>query len=132
MTTEELVERVAQMSGLDHADAEKAVLAVLEQIADTLGRDDTVTFTGFGTLRPARSGERHGPDVLIGSDSGDTTLAFEVKGTVPKDEVELWSFLSRASADLLDEADELGRSHEEFEGQIKRSRRKLREIAEQA
>jgi hypothetical protein len=116
MTNEELVELIAQKSGLDTADAEKALRAVLEQISETLSRDDSVTFPGFGTLR---SGERSGLDAVFGA-----------KPSVPVDD-DLWGYLSSASKNLLVEAEELGRSHQAFEGQIETSRRKLREIAEQ-
>ena len=60
MTKQEFVSAVAQKSGLNRSDAEKAVNAVLDSITAALVRRDSVNFTGFGKFatsdRKARMG----------------------------------------------------------------------------
>ena len=60
MTKQEFVGAVAQRSGLNRSDAEKAVNAVLDSITAALVRRDSVNFTGFGKFttsdRKARMG----------------------------------------------------------------------------
>lgn len=63
MNKTELVDAVAQASGLSKVNANKAVNAVLAVIGDALKVGDSVVLTGFGTFalreRPARTG--HNP-----------------------------------------------------------------------
>ena len=60
MTKQEFVDAVAQRSGLNRRDAQKAVEAVLDTITDALVGRDAVRFTGFGKFatsdRKARMG----------------------------------------------------------------------------
>lgn len=50
MNKTELVEAVAQKSGLAKKDAEKAVAAVLDTVVSTLAGGDKVQLVGFGTF----------------------------------------------------------------------------------
>lgn len=56
----ELINEVAERSGLAKKDAEKAVNALLDTVADTLARGDKVQLIGFGSFetktREARTG----------------------------------------------------------------------------
>jgi DNA-binding protein HU-beta len=60
MNKGELIDRVAEASGLTKTDAGTALDAVLDTIADALVSGDSVTLPGFGTFevrsRAARSG----------------------------------------------------------------------------
>ncbi len=60
MNRTELVEMVAQKSGLTKKDSEKALAAVLDGIAETLAKGEKVQLVGFGTFevrhRQAREG----------------------------------------------------------------------------
>jgi len=60
VTKQEFVDAVAQRSGLNRRDAQKAVEAVLDSITDALVKRDAVNFTGFGKFatsdRKARMG----------------------------------------------------------------------------
>ncbi len=60
MTKNELIEAVAQASGLNKKDSDVAVNAVLETIATALEQNEKVVLTGFGTFevreRKARTG----------------------------------------------------------------------------
>ena len=60
MNKRELIDRVAEASGLSKTDAGTALDAVLDTIADALVSGDSVTLPGFGTFevrsRAARSG----------------------------------------------------------------------------
>jgi DNA-binding protein HU-beta len=57
---QELVNRVADKSGLTKRDAEKAVNAVFESIEESMAANDKVSLVGFGTFevrsRAARTG----------------------------------------------------------------------------
>ena len=59
MNKTELVDAVAQASGLPKVSAAKAVNATLDVISDALKAGDSVVLTGFGTFamreRPART-----------------------------------------------------------------------------
>ncbi len=60
MNKTELVEKIAEKSGLTKVDAKKALDAALEAIKDALKADDKVALIGFGTFsvntRAAREG----------------------------------------------------------------------------
>ena len=60
MNKSELVQAVADSTGIPKATATKAVDAAIENIKDSLAKGDTVTLPGFGTFavreRAARSG----------------------------------------------------------------------------
>ena len=61
MTKTELINEVANKTGLTKKDAEKAVSAVLESITDAMALGDKVQLVGFGTFevrdRAAREGK---------------------------------------------------------------------------
>jgi DNA-binding protein HU-beta len=67
----DLVEAVAERTGLAKSDAARAVEAVLGAITETLKRGDAVALSGFGTFvakdRPARTGRnpRTGESIAI-------------------------------------------------------------------
>lgn len=60
MNKMEVVDAVASRAGLSKADADRAVNAFIDSIADALARGEKVTVTGFGTFevrdRAARMG----------------------------------------------------------------------------
>ncbi len=61
MTKTELVNALAEKSGLNKSDASKALTATLEVISDALKAGDKVSLIGFGTFsvseRAARTGK---------------------------------------------------------------------------
>jgi DNA-binding protein HU-beta len=67
----ELIEAVAERTGLAKSDAARAVEAVLGAITETLQRGDTVALSGFGSfvakVRAARTGRnpRTGESIAI-------------------------------------------------------------------
>jgi DNA-binding protein HU-beta len=60
MNKAELINSVAEATKLSHADADRAVQAVLQSISGALSRGDQVVLVGFGTFtvkqRAARTG----------------------------------------------------------------------------
>ena len=56
----ELVNAVAEKSGLSKADAKKAVDGVLDAISGALKSGDKVALVGFGTFSVSERGERTG------------------------------------------------------------------------
>ena len=56
----ELVNAVAEKSGLSEADAKKAVDGVLDAISGALKSGDKVALVGFGTFSVSERGERTG------------------------------------------------------------------------
>ncbi len=60
MTKQEFIDRVAQRSGLQRRDAQKAVEAFLETVTDALSQGDEIAFTGFGKFTTQRRAERQG------------------------------------------------------------------------
>lgn len=60
MNKTELIEKIAETSGLAKADAKKALEATLAAIKETLVAGDKIALVGFGTFsvneRPAREG----------------------------------------------------------------------------
>ena len=60
MNKTEFVAAIAEKAGLSKKDADKAVAALIETIAETLKKGDKVQLVGFGTFevreRPARTG----------------------------------------------------------------------------
>lgn len=50
MTKTDLIEAVAEQSGLTKADAERALAATIEVISKALSRKQSVQITGFGTF----------------------------------------------------------------------------------
>jgi len=60
LTKQEFIDKVAQRSGLQRRDAQKAVDAFLETVTDTLTQGDEIAFTGFGKFSTQRRAERQG------------------------------------------------------------------------
>ena len=60
MNKTELVEAVAEKSGLTQKDAEKAIAAVVDTVIDTLAKGDKVQLVGFGTFETRVHKERIG------------------------------------------------------------------------
>ncbi len=58
MNKTELVEAVAEKSGLTKKDAEKAISAVLDTVVETLSKGDKVQLVGFGTFETRVHKER--------------------------------------------------------------------------
>ena len=60
MNKTELIEKIAEKSGLTKVDSKKALDAALDAIKEALAADDKVALIGFGTFsvneRPAREG----------------------------------------------------------------------------
>ena len=69
MNKSELVDSVAELSGLTKKDSELAVNAVLESIATSLENDEKVVLVGFGTFevreRKAREGRNPSTQEVI-------------------------------------------------------------------
>lgn len=71
MNKKELVQAVAEKTGLNQTQAEQALNGVLEAVSDTLVKGDKLTLVGFGTFsankRPARTGRnpQTGADIEI-------------------------------------------------------------------
>jgi DNA-binding protein HU-beta len=61
MTKSELIDAIAEKSGLNKTDASKALSATLESVTDALKAGEKVALIGFGTfsvsLRAARTGK---------------------------------------------------------------------------
>lgn len=61
MTKSELIDAIAEKTGLSKVDASKALSATLESVTDALKAGEKVALIGFGTfsvsLRAARSGK---------------------------------------------------------------------------
>lgn len=60
MTKVELVNAVAEKSGLKKSDSEKAVAAVISTITETLQSGDKLSLVGFGTFEVKERKERTG------------------------------------------------------------------------
>jgi DNA-binding protein HU-beta len=60
LTKQEFIDRVAQRSGLQRRDAQKAVDAFLETVTDALTQGDEIAFTGFGKFSTQQRAERQG------------------------------------------------------------------------
>lgn len=60
MTKTDLIQRVAEKTGLTKKDSDKSLSAVIDAITETLAQGDKVSLVGFGTFevrnRPARQG----------------------------------------------------------------------------
>lgn len=62
MNKSELISAVAERSGLTKKDAEKAVVAVLDTIVDTVAAGEKLAIVGFGTFEQRVRNERKGSD----------------------------------------------------------------------
>ena len=81
MNKTELIAAVAEKSGLTRKDSEKAVLAALETITETLKTGEKVQLVGFGVfetrVRPAHKGHNPmtGPEIQIAESKAATFKA---------------------------------------------------------
>ncbi len=66
MNPSDLIDHVAQASGLGKSEAKKAVDAVPSGIADALGKGDEVRLAGFGSFKVAESAAREGRNPRTG------------------------------------------------------------------
>jgi DNA-binding protein HU-beta len=64
----DLVESVANKSGLSKADAGKAVDAVLGSVTEILGAGDALTVPGFGKFEVTHKAARKGRNVATGAE----------------------------------------------------------------
>jgi len=60
MTKAELINAVAQKTGLSKKDSEKAVVAVIDSISETLAAGEKVALVGFGTFEVKERAAREG------------------------------------------------------------------------
>lgn len=60
MNKAELINAIAEKSGLTKADSKKALDAFLSSVTEALAGGDKVTLIGFGTFSVAERGERSG------------------------------------------------------------------------
>ena len=60
MNKSELISAVAERSGLTKKDAEKAVVAVLDTIVDTVAAGEKLAIVGFGTFEQRQRNARTG------------------------------------------------------------------------
>ncbi len=66
MTKSELVDQVADRSGLTKSDSARAVDALLETVEDALRRGSEVTLSGFGKFHVGQRGARQGVNPRTG------------------------------------------------------------------
>ena len=66
MTKTELINEVANKTGLTKKDAEKAISAVIESITDAMSMGDKVQLVGFGTFEVRDRAAREGKNPATG------------------------------------------------------------------
>jgi DNA-binding protein HU-beta len=66
MTKSELVDQIANRSGLTKSDSARAVDALLETVEDALRRGSEVTLSGFGKFHVGERGARQGVNPRTG------------------------------------------------------------------
>ncbi len=66
MNKSELIDLVAEKSGMSKKDGEKAVKAVLDSIAESLAKGQKVQLVGFGTFEVRSRKEREGRNPATG------------------------------------------------------------------
>jgi DNA-binding protein HU-beta len=64
----DIVDAVAEKTGLTKKDAQSAVDAMLEAIVDSLQRGERVQLTGFGTFETRERKERKGSNIQTGEE----------------------------------------------------------------
>ena len=67
MNKAELVDKIAEKSGLSKKDAEKALNAFIDSVTEAVAKDDKVQLIGFGTFERRRREERSGRDPRTGN-----------------------------------------------------------------
>ncbi|MGD9496214.1 MAG: HU family DNA-binding protein [Armatimonadota bacterium] len=68
MTKTDLVEAMAEDSGLTKADAERALAAFVKVVSEALSRGQSVQLTGFGTFEPRQRAARKGRNLYTGEE----------------------------------------------------------------
>lgn len=68
MTKSDLIDRVAEKSGLTKKDAGKAVDAVFQSVTDALSDGDRVQIVGFGTFEVRHRAARRGRNPQTGQE----------------------------------------------------------------
>ncbi len=68
MNKAELVSRMAAISGMTKASAEKALNAFIEAVTEALQKNDKVTLVGFGTFMVAERAARKGRNPRTGEE----------------------------------------------------------------
>ena len=68
MNKTELVAAIAEKAALSKKDAEKALAAFTDVVADTLKNGDKIQLVGFGTFEVAERAERTGRNPQTGKD----------------------------------------------------------------
>ena len=66
MNKTELIAAVAEKSGLTRKDSEKAILAALDTITETLKKGEKVQLVGFGTFESRKREAREGKNPQTG------------------------------------------------------------------
>lgn len=89
MNKTQLIDRVAQKTGLSKAEAGRAVDATFESITDALTQNDQVAVVGFGTFGAKQRAARTGRDPRTGGvlQIPAATVAFFKAGKGLKDAV---------------------------------------------
>ncbi|NLJ35339.1 MAG: HU family DNA-binding protein [candidate division WS1 bacterium] len=64
----DIIDAVAEKTGLTKKDAQSAVDAMLEAIVDSLQRGERVQLTGFGTFETRERKERKGSNIQTGEE----------------------------------------------------------------
>jgi DNA-binding protein HU-beta len=67
VTKADLVNAIAEKSGLSKADAEKALKAVTDAVTDALKADEKVSLVGFGTFSVGQRAARQGQNPQTGA-----------------------------------------------------------------
>lgn len=67
MNKNEFIDRVADMAGINKAEATRAVDAVFDAITEALRRGDDVRLVGFGTFSAAKRKAREGRNPRTGA-----------------------------------------------------------------
>lgn len=67
MNKTQFIEKISQSAHLNKASASRAVAAMVDAIADSLRKGDTVTLTGFGTFSVSNRAARTGRNPRTGA-----------------------------------------------------------------
>ena len=93
MNKSELIERVAELTGMTREEATRAVNAILEEISQTLSQGGSVNLLGFGKFSAIRQAARMGRNPKTGEEI-EIRAKFRPKfqaGKVLRDAVQLSS-----------------------------------------
>ena len=66
MTRDEMIEKIAEDAGVNKAQAERAMKAMLDGVSNSLKKGDKVTFVGFGTFSISKRKARMGRNPRTG------------------------------------------------------------------